>query len=113
MQASYRDLGCSTRFFAAVDSLSLPYFLFERRPPFPHAWVARRVAMSREIITRQPSGCVMMQDRVLPDTPPDSRTMVGYLRLGQADRQTVVALGENIYLIAFRRAAPPESVVKQ
>lgn len=107
MRSSYRDLGCAGRFFAAVDSLALPYFLFERRPPFPHAWVAKRVAMSREIITRQPSGCVMMQDRVLPDTPAESRTMLGYLDLSEADPHTVVALGENIYLIAFTRDKSP------
>jgi hypothetical protein len=108
MRRSYSELGCADRFFAAVDSLVLPYFVFERRPPFPHAWVARRVPASRDIIAGQPVGCVMMQDRVLPETAPDMATMLGYLRLSGRDRTDVVRLGENIYLIAFeRRGAQP------
>jgi len=82
----------------------LAYYLLQRKPPFPHTWVATRVAPSRDLIAGQTSGCVVMQDRVLPGTPPDATTMLGYLRL-DADRDQVVpaSLGDGFYLIRFNR----------
>ena len=102
---AYARHDCGRLFFAAVDSLVLPYFLFARRPPFPHAWLGTRVAGPREIIAAQPTGCVIMQDRVLPGTPADATTMLGYLKLNPAkDWVDVADIGDNIFLIRFARA---------
>jgi hypothetical protein len=46
-----------------------------------------------------------MQDRVLPGTPADATTMLGYLKLNPAkDRVDVADVGDNIFLIRFARA---------
>lgn len=102
---AYARHNCGRLFFAAVDSLVLPYFLFARRPPFPHAWLGTRVAGPREIIAAQPTGCIIMQDRVLPGTPADATTMLDYLKLNPAkDWVDVADIGDNIFLIRFARA---------
>jgi hypothetical protein len=104
LTSTYNRWDCAKKFFVAVDSLVLPYFLFSRRPPFPHAWVATRVAASRDVISLQKEACVMMQDRVLPGTLPEARTMLDYLRLDPVrDRVQIEHVGENIYIIAFSR----------
>jgi hypothetical protein len=104
LKKSYASLGCQDEFFAAVDSTMLAYYLLQRKPPFPHAWVATRVAPSRDLIAAQPSGCIVMQDRALPGTPADARTMLGYLRL-DANRDLVVpvSLGDGFYIVRFDR----------
>jgi hypothetical protein len=109
LKKSYASLGCQDEFFAAVDSTMLAYYLLQRKPPFPHAWVATRVAQSRDVIAAQPSGCIVMQDRALPGTPSDATTMLGYLRLdANRDRVLSVSLGDGFYIIRFnRRATPP------
>jgi hypothetical protein len=104
LKTSYANLGCQNEFFAAVDSTMLAYYLLQRKPPFPHAWVATRVAASRDVITAQPSGCVVMQDRVLAGTPADATTMLGYLRLDATRDQVLpVSLGDGFYLVRFSR----------
>ena len=49
LKKSYASLGCQNQFFAAVDLTMLAYYLLQRKPPFPHAWVATRVAPSRDL----------------------------------------------------------------
>jgi hypothetical protein len=107
---TYAEFRCDRRFFAGVDALALPYFLFQRRPPFPHAWVATRVPASRDRLGAENDGCIMMQDRVLPGTPPDAASMIGYLRLEpERDRISLRHIGENIYLISFARQKTTEA----
>lgn len=100
MQTAYHQHGCQHRFFASLDNLALPYYLFHRSSPFGTGWVTVRSDNDSSILQREASMCVFYRDNPLRTPPSGTEDIRRYLGIPQKPKRLqAIPLGEGIRML--------------